>query len=328
MKPKIQDVAKAAGVSPTTVSRVLNNRGYISEEMKKKVYTAMEQINYIPNDLARSLYNKRSYIIGLIVPTTKNPFFGELTADIENYCSEQGYKALICNSLNNADKEKQYWEMLRRNQVDGVIVCTYNRGLLDYDQHNLPTVAIDHYLSKDIPVVGSNNYQGGQLAVQELLDAGCKKIIHLNGPGELQTPANLRRKAYEDVMENNGLPHITYEIPEEFIEGKEKTKVIKRMFDEHPDLEGVFASDDMIALTVIREAEKRKISIPEQLKVIGYDGTETIRTIFPALSTLRQPITSIAESAVSLLIQQMDGTKPISKDEIRHDVILHKGKTI
>ncbi|WP_082235294.1 LacI family DNA-binding transcriptional regulator [Halobacillus massiliensis] len=328
MKPKIQDVAKAAGVSPTTVSRVLNNRGYISEEMKKKVYTAMEEINYIPNDLARSLYNKKTYIIGLIVPTTKNPFFGELTADIENYCSQRGYKALICNSLNNAEKEKQYWEMLRRNQVDGVIVCTYNRGLLDYNQHQLPTVAIDHYLSKSIPVVGSNNYQGGEMAVQKLLKAGCRKIIHLNGPKELQTPANFRRKAYEDIMIENGLSPITYEIPEDFVEAGEKVKIINKMFDEHSNIEGVFASDDMIALAVIREAEKRHIQIPEQLKVVGYDGTETIRTIFPALSTVKQPISDIAESAVSLLIQQMEGTKPVSKDEIRLNATFHSGKTI
>ncbi|MCP3028755.1 LacI family DNA-binding transcriptional regulator [Halobacillus sp. A5] len=327
MKPKIQDVAKVAGVSPTTVSRVLNNRGYISEEMKKKVYVAMEQINYIPNDLARSLYNKKTYIIGLIVPTTKNPFFGELTAEVENYCSQQGYKALICNSLNNINKEKQYWEMLRRNQVDGVIVGTYNRGILDYDQHNLPTVAIDHYLSKNIPVVGSNNYKGGQLAVETLLAGGCKRIIHLNGPFDLKTPANLRRKAYEDVMIKHGLPYTTYEISGVF-DQYEQVRIINQMFDEQPDLEGVFASDDLLALAVIREAEKRGVSIPEQLKIIGYDGTETIRTIFPGLSTICQPIKKIAESAVILLQQQMEGPKPMSHDEMSHDITLHTGNTI
>ncbi|MFB5661247.1 LacI family DNA-binding transcriptional regulator [Alteribacillus sp. HJP-4] len=327
MKPKIQDVAKVAGVSATTVSRVLNNRGYISEEMKKKVYGAMEQINYIPNDLARSLYNKKTNIIGLIVPTTKNPFFGELTAEIENFCSEQGYKALICNSLNNIDKEKQYWEMLRRNQVDGVIVGTYNRGLLDYDQHNLPTVAIDHYLSKNIPVVGSNNYQGGKLAVEQLLRTGCKRIIHLNGPFELQTPANLRRKAYEDVMKKHNLPYVTYEISGVF-DQKEQDDVINKMFEEKPDLDGVFASDDLLALAVIRKAERRNISIPKQLKVVGYDGTDIIRTIFPKLTTVCQPTRKIAESAVTLLLQQLEDSKPLSHDDIRHDVYFHAGQTI
>ncbi|MCP3028465.1 LacI family DNA-binding transcriptional regulator [Halobacillus sp. A5] len=327
MKPKIQDVAKAAGVSPTTVSRVLNNRGYISEEMKKKVYTAMEEINYIPNDLARSLYNKKTNIVGLIVPTTKNPFFGELAAEIENYCSQKGLKVLLCNSVNNIDKEKQYWDMLRRNQVDGVIVGTYNRGLLDYEQHNLPTVAIDHYLSKDIPVVGSDNYKGGKLAVEKLLESGCQRIIHLNGPYDLETPANFRRKAYEDMMAERNLPYTTYEIPG-VVDTEQHNRIIKQLFDEQPDMDGVFASDDILALAVMREAENRKLSVPEKLKIIGYDGTETIRTIHPSLTTICQPIQTIAESAVSLLQQQIEGTKPIIQEEIRHDVSLYEGNSI
>lgn len=181
MKPKISDVAKAAGVSPTTVSRVLNDRGYISEETRTNVYQAMEKLNYLPNDLARSLFSKRSNLIGLIVPTTSNPFYGELTARIEHHCAEAGLKILLCNSLYNVEKEEKYWEMLRRNQVDGVIVCTYNRGLIDYDTHHLPTVAFDHYLSSNIPVVSSDNFKGGELATRHLIAEGCKTIVHING---------------------------------------------------------------------------------------------------------------------------------------------------
>src|SRR5699024_4288614 len=107
MKPKIQDVARIAGVSTTTVSRVPNDRGYISQKTRDKVYSAMKEINYVPNDLARSLFNKRSYLIGVIVPSTNHPFFGELVADIENICNEKGYKVLLCNSLHQPDKEKR-----------------------------------------------------------------------------------------------------------------------------------------------------------------------------------------------------------------------------
>jgi len=327
MKPKIQDVAKVAGVSPTTVSRVLNDRGYISQDTKDKVFAAMEEINYIPNDLARSLYTRKTNIIGLIVPTTKNPFFGELAAEIENYCSQKGLKVLLCNSVNNTDKEKKYWEMLRRNQVDGVIVGTYVKGLLDYEQHNLPTVAIDHYLSKNIPVVGSDNYKGGKAAVEKLIEKGCRRIIHLNGPYDLETPAHLRRKAYEDVMSENNLNHTIYEIPS-FAEPYEQDDIIKQMFDEQPEIDGVFASNDLIALTVMREAEKRKLAMPDQLKLIGYDGTEIIRTIHPELTTICQPIHRIAETAVSLLEQQIEGTKPVAHEEIRHEINLFQGKTI
>lgn len=327
MKPKIEDVAKAAGVSPTTVSRVLNNRGYISENTKNKVYQAMTDINYIPNDLARSLYNKKTNIIGLIVPTTKNPFFGEIAAEIENYCSSKNYKMLICNSLNNIEKEKKYWDMLRRNQVDGVIVGTYNRGILNYDQHQLPTVAIDHYLSKNIPVVGSDNYQGGQLATEKLLDSGCSYIVHINGPGELETPANFRRKAYEDTMNQRGLSPITYEISGVF-DQVEQDNIIRQILDEHPDVDGIFASDDLLALNVLREAHKRNIQVPEKLKIIGYDGTETIRTAAPHLSTICQPISTIAESAVAMLQKQITDRLPLERSETRHPVSFYEGTTI
>ena len=98
MKPKIQDVARIAGVSTTTVSRVLNDRGYISQKTRDKVYSAMKEINYVPNDLARSLFNKRSYLIGVIVPSTNHPFFGELVADIENICIKF-YCVTVCINL-------------------------------------------------------------------------------------------------------------------------------------------------------------------------------------------------------------------------------------
>ncbi|GAB2565452.1 LacI family DNA-binding transcriptional regulator [Gracilibacillus alcaliphilus] len=299
MKPKIQDVAKTAGVSPTTVSRVLNDRGYISKETKEKVYQAMKEINYIPNDLARSLYNKRTHLIGVIVPSASNPFYGDLVTHIERCCNDKGYKVLLCNSVHEAEKEKKYWEMLLRNQVDGVIVVTYNRGLIDLKQH-LPAVAIDHYLSKQIQVVSSDNFQGGKLATEELIAQGCKHIAHINGAATIETPANDRRFAYQQVMINNGLTPIIYEVHDNQLE------VIQQLFAEHPEVDGIFASDDILAIKSWQYAIKQGYRIPEDLKIIGYDGTELIRSIYPELATIIQPIAQIAEKSVELLDRQIN----------------------
>ncbi len=303
MKPNIHDVAKIAGVSSTTVSRVLNNRGYISEKTKEKVYKAMEEINYFPNDLARSLFNKRTNLIGLIIPNSSNPFYGELTFHIESICASLGYKLLLCNSLNRIDKEEKYLEMLIRNQVDGVVVVTYNRGILNYEKQNLSVVAIDHYLSKNIPVVGSDNYSGGKKATELLIMKGCQYIVHINGPIELQTPANLRRKAYEDVMKEQGRLPITYEVSPL----QSHKEVISKLFDEHPEVDGIFASDDLIAASVIAESKKRGKEIPTQLKVVGYDGTEAVQVLLPELTTIQQPIDLIAKSAIDILLKQIEG---------------------
>ncbi|SFL73950.1 transcriptional regulator, LacI family [Gracilibacillus orientalis] len=300
MKPKISDVAKVAGVSPTTVSRVLNNRGYIGEKTRQKVDEAMKQLNYFPNDVARSLFIKKTFLIGVIFPTTTNPFYGQLIFHIENIAASLGYKILLCNSQGQEDKERSYLRMLQRNQVDGIIAGAHNRGVKEYDIPTLPVVGVDRYLSENIPVVSSDNYDGGRQATQLLINKGCRNIIHINGPIYLETPANLRRKAYEDVMKDNQLPPITYETD------GDNQAVIKQLFDENPRVDSIFASDDLIASAVIREAKLRKRNIPSDFKVIGYDGTETTRLLLPELSTIQQPIREIAEKTIDILTKEIN----------------------
>lgn len=297
-KVKLDDVADKAGVSRTTVSRVLNNRGYISEKTRQKVHEAVELLNYHPNEIARSLFINKTFIIGLIFPTTNNPFYGQLIFHLENICESLGYKVLLCNSQGREDKERDYLKMLQRHQVDGIIAGAHNRGIEEYNNPYLPLVGIDRYLSENTPVVSGDNYDGGKKATQLLIDKGCKQIIHINGSPSLETPANLRREAYENVMKENQLHPRTY------ISGDD---VIETLFDENPNVDGVFASDDLIAANVMREAKRRNISIPGGLKVIGYDGTEITRMLVPELSTIQQPVKEIADLAIKLLMKQING---------------------
>ncbi|NME82687.1 LacI family DNA-binding transcriptional regulator [Clostridium sp. SM-530-WT-3G] len=326
MKPKIQDVAKLAGVSPTTVSRVLNDRGYISAETKEKVNKAMKELNYYPNDVARSLYNKRTNLIGIILPTTSNPFFGELTFYIETICNSLGYKVLLCNSLNNIDKEKNYLEMLMRNQVDGIIVGTHNQGILDYKNDNLAVVSIDTDLSENIPIIGSDNYNGGKIATELLISKGCTKIINIDGEFCLRTMARLRKTAYEDIMKANKMTPITYEIKSAF-DGGNQIEIANKILDEHPDVDGVFATNDLFAASFINEARKRGKRIPEDIKVVGYDGTETSRSLLPNLTTIKQPIELIARKSIEVLIEEIEEDYTNKKAKIALPVLLLEGKT-
>ncbi|MFP9128963.1 LacI family DNA-binding transcriptional regulator [Niallia sp. BSM11] len=322
MKPKIEDVAKKAGVSPTTVSRVLNNRGYISDKTREKVQEAMNELNYFPNDVARSLFNKRSNLIGLILPTTANPFFGELTFHLENICATLGYKVLLCNSLNQIDKEEKYLEMLLRNQVDGIIVGTHNRGIFDYHKQGLAVVAIDRYLSETIPVVGSDNYEGGKIATELLIENDCNCIVLMDGIGELETPARLRRKAYIDLMEQQGRTPIIYEISEVFAQNS-YIHIINEIINDHPEVDGVFATNDLFAAAFWNEAKKRG----KNIKVVGYDGTETAQTLLPELTTIRQPVDLIAKTAIDILLKEIEGEFTDIHLETRLPVRLLKGTT-
>lgn len=303
---KLEDVAAAAGVSKTTVSRVLNHRGYLSEKTIAKVQKAMQELDYRPNIIARQLYKQRTDLVGMIFPTVDNPFFSQLEAEMERQLYRNGYKVLIGNSQNDPAKEENYLQQLLTHQVDGLIVGTQNRGLIGYQHANLPVVAIDQVVGKNIPVVSSDNYQGGLLATQRLLDDGCRHIIHTNGPLGLDTPTQKRREAYEHLMTKNNLPAITYHLDFN-ISTIDKERVFRRIFEEHPEVDGIFAANDTDASTIINLASEYGKRIPEDLKIVGYDGSNVTRLLLPGLTTIQQPIDEMADLAVQLLQARING---------------------
>lgn len=305
-RPKLEDVAAAAGVSKTTVSRVLNHRGYLSEKTIAKVQKAMQELDYRPNIIARQLYKQRTDLVGMIFPTVDNPFFSQLEAEMERQLYRNGYKVLIGNSQNDPAKEENYLQQLLTHQVDGLIVGTQNRGLIGYQHANLPVVAIDQVVGKNIPVVSSDNYQGGLLATQRLLDDGCHHIIHTNGPLGLDTPTQKRREAYEHLMTKNNLPAITYHLDFN-ISTIDKERVFRRIFEEHPEVDGIFAANDTDASTIINLASEYGKRIPEDLKIVGYDGSNVTRLLLPGLTTIQQPIDEMADLAVQLLQARING---------------------
>jgi LacI family transcriptional regulator, sucrose operon repressor len=325
-KPSIKDVAKKAGVSPTTVSRYLNNRGYISEKTRNAISQAMKEINYYPNEVARSLYTNKTNLVGLIFPTTNNPFFGELIYYIEEALYQRNMKALVCNSINNVEVEKDYINMLHANRVDGIIIGSHNMLLEDYKTPNLPIVAVDKPVDYDIPNVSCDNYGGTVMAVNELLKKGCKKIVFISGKRLESSYEDDREKAYIDVMEKLQRKPKILEVP--FSDSPaEKERKVRKLLITNRDIDGICTSDDMLAATVIRISMELGIRIPEDLKVIGFDGTETVLSFMPFLTTIKQPIKEIAYKAVDILIHEIEH-KERKAMEINFPVTLIKGKTI
>ncbi|MDV4659141.1 LacI family DNA-binding transcriptional regulator [Enterococcus faecium] len=324
MRPKLEDVAKRANVSKTTVSRVLNNRGYLSQKTIDNVYKAIEELNYQPNVVARQLFQKKTNIVGLLFPTVANPFFSELVEALEKKLYEIGYKVLIGNSMNNKEKETNYLNQLLSDQVDGLIVGTHNQGIQEYKYQNLPIVAIDRVMNEDIPVVESDNYNGGKLATKLLIAQGAKNIIHTNGPIDLQTPANRRRLAYEDTMKAYQL--IPRTVTLDFnISYVKKKQIFFQMFEDYPKIDGIFASNDIDAALILQVAKEKGLNVPADLLVIGYDGTLMTRSILPDLTTVIQPINDIADTAVAILMKRIN--KEETKKEYILPVTLWMGKT-
>ena len=299
--PTIKDVAQRAGVSVTTVSRVLNNRGYIGEATRKKVYKAMEELDYQPNEVARSLFRKKSNIIGLIVPTVAHPFFGEMTSYIETYAYSRGYKVLICNSQLDSSKEQEYIWMLRRNQVDGIIMASHTLDVEEYKKLELPVVAFDRFISSKIPYVTSDNYQGGKLAIELLLKRGCTKIAHMCGSLNLDMLANQRHRAFMDVAEEQKIPCVTVETDINVFEVKKYEELLLALFAEHPDVDGLFLNSDIMAVAAMKVCAKLGKQVPHDVKIIGYDDVSIASLVSPEITTIRQPLAEMSELSVQLI---------------------------
>lgn len=309
--PNLKDVAQKAGLSVNTVSRVLNNRGYISEKTKEKVYRVMKEMNYQPNEMARALFRKRSNMIGLIIPTISHPFFAELTYYLEYYADLKGYKLLLCNSNRNVSKEVEYIEMLKKNQVDAIIMGSAVLDVQHYLHMDLPIVSFDRVISEDIPVVTSNNLEGGKLAARLLIDKGCLHPVFIyrgiDGPQHRSMLAGQRGQGYAAEVESAGMEPLQLQLDAEGGRHNENNAAIIAYLQEHPEIDGVFASSDVIAAEVIHACYLLKKDIPSEIKIVGYDDVQIASLISPRLSTIRQPIQEMSDSIIQLVVHQIEG---------------------
>jgi LacI family sucrose operon transcriptional repressor len=270
----------------------------------------MEELDYQPNEVARSLFRKKSNIIGLIVPTVAHPFFAELTAYLETYAYSRGYKVLICNSQLDASKEQEYIWMLRRNQVDGIIMASHTLEVEEYKKLDLPVVAFDRFISKRIPYVTSDNYQGGRLAVELLLERGCKQIAHMCGSLHLDMLANQRHRAFMDVAEERKVPYFTVETDINVFEVEKYEELLSDLLTEHPDIDGLFLNSDIMAIAAMKVCRKLGKRIPEDIKIIGYDDVSIASLVSPQITSIRQPLAEMSDLSVRLIEALLEG-KPV-----------------
>lgn len=326
MTIKLTDVAKRAGVSPTTVSRVINNYGSLSQKTIDKVHQAMEELNYQPNSLARSLQGKNTQLIGLIFPTVAIPFFGELVERLESKLFELGYRSILCDSANNKEKEREYIKMLAANKVDGIIAGAHNLGIHEYENIGLPIISFDRFLADGIPIVGSDNFQGGYLATENLYLRGARKIAILTGTQSSNSPTNQRYHGYLNFLEAHDLEPKVFNIHSISRSTTLKNIDIRRIL-ETEDIDGVFCTDDLTAILVYNQCQELKIAVPETLKIIGYDGTNFVQNYFPQLSTIVQPMNDYAEIIVDLLLQRIKNKEKQLDHQYLLPVKVHQGKT-
>ncbi len=307
MMATLKDVAKESGLTVTTVSRVLNNRGYISDSTRNKVHIAMKKLNYRPNEVARSLSRQKSNTIGVIVPHITHPFFAELISHLEIYAFKKGYKILLCNSQDRDEKEREYFAMCSSNRVAGIILCSGSVELNEFDGGDFPIVTIERYLDNGSAAVECDNEEGGRLVAEHLIKCGCKNLLNFSGIFKNSMPADTRTLAFGGVCEAHGIaykPVITNLNQYNHLDYYDE---IEAQLRENPDVDGIFASSDIIAAQVIQACAKLGKRVPEDIKVVGFDDVNLASLISPKLTTIHQPIKEMARTAVDLLVAASSG---------------------
>jgi len=299
--PTIKDVAKKANVSVATVSRVINNTGYVNIETRKMVQAVIEELNYVPNELARSLFRKKSKIIGLIVPHISTYFFAELIESLEDAITKHGYKLMIFNSKDDVELEKRYINVFNQYNIDGLILVANTKSIKLYLELNIPMLTIDHIIDKSIPSITSDNILGGKLAAEKLISTGAKNIIHFRGPSMLITVVD-RSKGFYSIMDKHNIDVNSFDLDFRTPDLKDIEMFIRK----HPKVDGIFCSSDIIAIYVISVLKKLDYKVPEDVQVIGFDNIELCEVLNPGLTTIAQPILGIGISTIDKLIMMIN----------------------
>lgn len=306
--PTIREVAKKAGVSSTTVSHVINHTRFVSEDVSERVRSAMDELGYRPNALARSLRRGETKTLGLIMPDSANPFFAEIAKEIEKTVFSSGYSLILCNTNGDLEREKFYTEVLLAKQVDGVIFVAAGdetESLLQLVNRKLPMVVVDRYFG-DLPVdiVLTNNYLGGYNATRHLIEQGHRRIAVICGPSNV-TPSADRVRGYRSAMQDSGL-----EVDEELVaagnfDSESGLKCARQLLDVKTPPTAIFACNDLMAIGAVRAVSENGLRIPEDMALVGFDNIELASYTVPALTTIDQREGLLGKTAGEMLIERI-----------------------
>lgn len=324
----IQDVAKHAQVGVGTVSRVLSGNGYVKAETRQKIQASIEALNYTPNAMARNLYFHKSGIAAVVVPEVGHPFFAQFVNEAEKALCELGCQTMICNTYYKKIYEQRYLDMLKEQRVDGIIFAAHTSlDISQYENTGRPIVALDRNLGEKIPCVSANHESGGRMAAEELIRSGCKNVVQFRGPkkGEVRTPSDRRHEIFNEVLKNHGIACQTHFLKWHSTDFYYYQHIAKELLDKNPETDGIFATDTTV-MAVLQEALSRKIRIPEELKLVAYDGTLAANLVYPKITMIAQPIEQLARESAKL-IADLINNKPVINNRVTLQVKLYPGDT-
>ena len=308
--PTIRDVAKLAGVAPITVSRVINDSGYVKQETRERVEDAVEELGYIPNTLGLSLRFKQTMTLAVVITDITNPFWTTVARGIEDVAQANGYSVILCNTDEFEAKQNQYLQMLLRRRIDGIILVPATSSpapIRLIQKQNIPTVVLDRQIYDiELDLVRSDTEEGAYKLTKHLLSLGHRKITMLAGPRDISTSIDRTNgfcRAFEEI---------NLEVCDEQIIWGEFTQEAGYAMAQQA-LQGaslptaLFAANNFVAMGALRALQESQISVPDQVAIVAVDDIPPAFTINPFLTVAKQPAREMGKQATNLLLGRIKG---------------------
>ncbi|MGO4268796.1 LacI family DNA-binding transcriptional regulator [Paenibacillus sp. TAF58] len=307
MAPKIKDVAKKAGVSVTTVSRVLNGEKYVKDDLKAKVKSVIEELGYAPSHIARSLVRKKTNLIGVIVPDLTSSFYSTILSSIEETASLNDYNLLVCNIIEDTDKELKYLNVFKEMRVDGIIIM-----------HEKLSDDIRSFINKlDIPVIFSSvrpvdhkfvsviidDYEAAYDATRYLIELGHERIAFIGGDMRDVTSGQNRYVGYRNALKDQRVRIVNDYIRFGDYKIQSGYNLMKELLASEPRPTALFAVSDDMAVGAMNCIHDHQLKVPDDISIIGFDGSQLTELVRPRLSSMEQPIQDMGKITVDTLIE-------------------------
>lgn len=310
--PTIHDVAKHAGVGSITVSRVINNSGYISPETRERVQKAITDLGYVPNTLARSLRSRRTNTVALIITDITNPFFTTLARGVEDAANEAGYTVIFCNTDESAAKEEKYLNVLLQKQVDGLLLvpaqCSVNT-IRQIMKHGTPVVVLDRRIPEvDVDTVRCDALDGAYQLTRYLISLGHRQIAVMSGAVGIST-ADDRVTGYRMALEEAGIT-----VAEDYLfrgdftpeSGYSMTRQALKL-PLRPT--ALIAANNFITIGAMKALQEVGLDVPEDIALVGFDDLPPALVTFPFFTVASQPAYEMGTRAMKLLLQRLEGNE-------------------
>lgn len=325
--PTIRDVASRAGVAPITASRVINNTGYTSEDVRRRVRQAADELGYTPNALARSLRSNQTRTLALVLTDVTNPFWTTVARGVEDTASEAGFHVILCNTDESETKQETYIETLVQKRVDGMLLVpagSHSQPIVYLRQQGVPVVVLDRSLpGLQVDSVRSDSRGGACELTRLLLSLGHRQIAVITGPRHVST-AEDRVAGYRQALAKAGInPPDTWVRYGTFtIESGQTMMADILALPERPT--ALFACNNFLAIGALQTLHQAGINVPQDMSVAGFDDLPTAMVVSPFLTAVAQPAYEMGQRATQLLLDRLGEGKNAPIQEIILPVVLQQ----